>query len=91
MEIDQRGKVVDSDTYKSVIKTVYRMTYNNVNKMIAGDEEALKTYAPIKDMVMDMLELSKIIREVKYKRGSIDFDIPEIKLVLDEKENQKES
>lgn len=85
MEIDQRGKVVDSDTYKSVIKTVYRMTYNNVNKMIAGDEEALKTYAPIKDMVMDMLELSKIIREVKYKRGSIDFDIPEIKLVLDEK------
>lgn len=61
------------------------MTYNNVNKMIAGDEETLKTYAPIKDMVMDMLELSKIIREVKYKRGSIDFDIPEIKLVLDEK------
>ena len=31
------------------------MTYNNVNKMIAGDEETLKTYAPIKDMVMDML------------------------------------
>lgn len=85
MEIDKKGKVVDSDTYKSVIKTAYRMTYNNVNKMIAGDEETLKTYAPIKDMVMDMLELSKIIREVKYKRGSIDFDIPEIKLVLDEK------
>ncbi|MEH1740465.1 ribonuclease R [Fusobacterium varium] len=84
MEIDQNGKVVDSDTYKSVIKSVRRMTYTNVNRMIAGEEEALKEYADIKDMVMEMLELSKIIRQVKYNRGSIDFDLPEIKLVLDE-------
>lgn len=84
MEIDQNGKVVDSDTYKSVIKSVRRMTYTNVNRMIAGEEEALKEYANIKDMVMEMLELSKIIRQVKYNRGSIDFDLPEIKLVLDE-------
>lgn len=60
------------------------MTYTNVNRMIAGEEEALKEYADIKDMVMEMLELSKIIRQVKYNRGSIDFDLPEIKLVLDE-------
>lgn len=84
MEIDQNGKVVDSDTYKSVIKSVRRMTYTNVNRMIAGEEEALKEYADIKDMVMEMLELSKIIRQIKYNRGSIDFDLPEIKLVLDE-------
>lgn len=84
MEIDQNGKVVDSDTYKSVIKSVRRMTYTNVNRMIVGEEEALKEYADIKDMVMEMLELSKIIRQVKYNRGSIDFDLPEIKLVLDE-------
>ena len=84
MEIDQNGKVVDSDTYKSVIKSVRRMTYTNVNRMISGEEEALKEYADIKDMVMEMLELSKIIRQVKYNRGSIDFDLPEIKLILDE-------
>lgn len=84
MEIDQNGKVVDSDTYKSVIKSVRRMTYTNVNRMIAGEEEALKEYADIKDMVMEMFELSKIIRQVKYNRGSIDFDLPEIKLILDE-------
>ncbi len=84
MEIDQNGKVVDSDTYKSVIKSVRRMTYTNVNRMIAGEEDALKEYADIKDMVMEMLELSKIIRQVKYNRGSIDFDLPEIKLILDE-------
>lgn len=85
MEIDKNGKTISYDTYKSVIKTAYRMTYTNVNKMIAGDEWALKEYALIKDMVMEMLELSKLIREVKHKRGSIDFDIPEIKLVLNEK------
>lgn len=84
MEIDSKGKVVSAETYKSVIKTVYRMTYTNVNKMITGDEWALNEYSSIKDMVMTMLELSKIIRGVKYKRGSIDFDIPEVKLVLDE-------
>ncbi|WP_278573262.1 ribonuclease R [Fusobacterium ulcerans] len=84
MEIDQNGKVVDSETYKSVIKSVRRMTYTNVNRMIAGEEEALKEYSDIKDMVMEMLELSKIIRQVKYNRGSIDFDLPEIKLILDE-------
>lgn len=39
MEIDQNGKVVDSDTYKSVIKSVRRMTYTNVNRMIAGEEK----------------------------------------------------
>lgn len=84
MEIDQNGKVVDSETYKSVIKSVRRMTYTNVNRTIAGEEEALKEYSDIKDMVMEMLELSKIIRQVKYNRGSIDFDLPEIKLILDE-------
>ena len=84
MEITPEGKIVDSDTYKSVIKTARRMTYTNVNRIIAGEEEAVREYSDIKDMVMEMLELSKIIREVKYKRGSIDFDLPEIKLVLDE-------
>lgn len=84
MEITPEGKIVDSDTYKSVIKTVRRMTYNNVNKIISGDEETVKEYSDIKDMVMTMLELSKIIRELKHKRGSIDFDLAEIKLVLDE-------
>ena len=84
MEITPEGKVVSADTYKSVIKTAYRMTYDNVNKIFDGDEEVTKEYKSIKDMCFTMLELSKIIREVKYKRGSIDFDLPEIQVVLDE-------
>lgn len=84
MEITPEGKVVLADTYKSVIKTVYRMTYDNVNKIFDGDEEVTKQYESIKDMCFTMLELSKIIREIKYKRGSIDFELPEIQVVLDE-------
>lgn len=84
MEITPEGKVVSADTYKSIIKTVYRMTYDNVNKIFEGDEEVTKEYESIKEMCFTMLELSKIIREIKYKRGSIDFELPEIQVVLDE-------
>ena len=84
MEITPEGKVVSADTYKSIIKTVYRMTYDNVNKIFEGEEEVTKEYESIKEMCFTMLELSKIIREIKYKRGSIDFELPEIQVVLDE-------
>ena len=84
MEISPDGKVISADTYKSVIKTAFRMTYDNVNKIFDGDEKVTKQYESIKEMCFNMLELSKIIREVKYKRGSIDFDLPEIQVVLDE-------
>lgn len=88
-EITPQGKVVSHDIYKSVIKTAHRMTYDGVNKIIAKDPEVLEKYADIVDMVGVMLELSHIIRKQKYDRGSIDFDIPEIKLILDENGNVK--
>lgn len=89
MEIDDKGRVLNAETYKSIIKTAHRMTYTNVNKMLAGEEEVLKEYADIEDMVKVMLELSRIIRSVKYNRGSIDFDLPEVKVVLDENKKVK--
>lgn len=85
MEIDSEGRVVDHDTHKSIINTAHRMTYGDVNLILAADEEKTKKYSDIKDMLFTMHELSKIIRGVKHDRGSIDFDLPEIKVVLDEK------
>lgn len=84
MEIDSLGKVKSVATYKSIMKSAYRMTYDDVNKIYKGDEEVTEKYLPIKDMLFNMLDLSKIIRDIKYKRGSIDFDLPEVKVVLDE-------
>ena len=89
MIFDENGKLIDHDVYKSVIKTAERMTYTNVNKVLAGDAEMTERYANVKDMFFTMLELSKILRGIKRKRGSIDFDLPEIKVILDENKKVK--
>ena len=90
MDLDKRGKVIKNDFYKSVIKSKYRMTYENVNIILEKNEESEEyrnlydKYRKIDDMLKNMLELSKIIRSNKKRRGSIDFELPEIKVVLDE-------
>lgn len=83
-EIDINGNVVNSDIYKSVIKSIHRMTYSNVNKILDGDENLAEKYSDIRKMLFEMQELSKILRDKKYKRGSIDFELPEIKVVLND-------
>lgn len=90
MEINASGKVVDFSTYKSVINTKYRMTYDEVNEIIEKNENTMEKYADIVPMIDEMLGLSKILREIKYKRGSIDFDLPELKIVLDDDEKVAE-
>ena len=84
IDFDSKGKVIRNDFYKSVIKSKYRMTYSNVNKIFEGDEKLVKEYGPIHNLLNEMLSLSHIIRSTKKRRGSIDFELPEIKVLLDE-------
>ena len=84
IDFDSKGKVIKNDFYKSIIKSKYRMTYTNVNKILEEDENLIKEYKSIVSMLKNMLELSHIIRGVKKRRGSIDFELPEIKVILDE-------
>ena len=86
MEIDLKGKVVNYEVYKSVIKSVHRMTYKAVNGILDGDKDLINEYSDIYEMLKQMLELSKILRAKKHKRGSIDFELPELKVVLDKDE-----
>ena len=96
MDLDKRGKVIKNDFYKSVIKSKYRMTYENVNTILEKNEESEEyrnlydKYRKIDDMLKNMLEFSKIIRSNKKRRGSIDFELPEIKVVLDENKAVKD-
>ncbi|WP_314393291.1 ribonuclease R [Leptotrichia shahii] len=96
MDLDKRGKVIKNDFYKSVIKSKYRMTYENVNIILEKDKESEEyrnlydKYRKIDEMLKNMLELSKIIRSNKKRRGSIDFELPEIKVVLDENKAVKD-
>ena len=96
MDLDKRGKVIKNDFYKSVIKSKYRMTYENVNTILEKNEESEEyrnlydKYRKVDEMLKNMLELSKIIRNNKKRRGSIDFELPEIKVVLDENKAVKD-
>lgn len=86
MEIDNTGKVVNHDIFESVINIDERMTYTNVYKILVDkDIDLIERY---KEVVPDfnlMHELALILRNRRFKRGAIDFDFPEAKVILDEK------
>ena len=90
MEIDLKGDVVNYEVYKSVIKSVHRMTYKDVNAILDGDKNLINEYSDIYEMLKQMLELSRILRAKKFTRGSIDFELPELKVILDEDNNKVE-
>ena len=85
MTVTPEGEVVDHQIAETVICVDKRMSYNGVAKVLAGDAEALEADREFVPMILRMKELSDIIRERRAKRGSIDFDFPETKIILDEK------
>lgn len=85
MTVDARGNVVDHEIAETVVHVDQRMTYTSVKKILAdGDEEERKKYKELVPMFERMQELSGILRERRKQRGSIDFDFPEAKILLDE-------
>ncbi|MFD1778646.1 ribonuclease R [Fredinandcohnia salidurans] len=85
MEVDQNGAVVKHDIFQSVIKTTERMTYSDVNSILADKDEELRTrYEPLVPMFEDMEQLAAILREKRMKRGAIDFDFKEAKVLVNE-------
>ncbi|MBI0577643.1 ribonuclease R [Neobacillus cucumis] len=88
MEITAEGQVVDHEIFQSVIKTTERMTYYDVNRiLIDKDEETRKRYEPLVPMFELMEELAAILRDKRMKRGAIDFDFKESKVLVDEEGN----
>ncbi len=85
MEIDERGKVIKSVIKEGVIRSLHRMTYNKVAKILDGDEELCREYSDIVPMLRDMKVLSQILSNKRKRRGAIEFEIPESEIVLDEK------
>ncbi|MFU2180677.1 ribonuclease R [Streptococcus pluranimalium] len=85
MEINPQGKVVDYQICQSVINTTYRMTYSDVNEMIAGNQEVLKEYEAIVDSVHEMAALHKILEDMRVRRGALNFDTSEAKIIVNDK------
>ena len=86
MDIDETGDVIGHRIAETVINVDRRMTYTAVNAIVTDQDEAvMKEYEAFVSMFLQMKELADILREKRKKRGSIDFDFPETKVILDER------
>ena len=84
MTINDKGMVVDHKIAETVVRVDRRMTYTSVKKILEDhDEEEIAKYEELVPMFKLMEELAGILREKRRKRGSIDFDFPETKMILD--------
>ncbi len=84
MEMDATGEMVRSDFTPGAIRSVERMTYTNVHKVLEGDPEMSERYAPLVDNFRRMKELALLLNRRRAERGSIDFDLPEPIIEFDE-------
>ena len=84
MEIDPKGKLINYEIVEGVINSHHRMTYTKVNQMIDGNQEVIDEYSDIYPMILNMLELSEILRGLRHKKGGIEFESEEYKFELNE-------
>ena len=83
MDIDENGTVVAHRIAETVIRVDRRMSYNQVRCILEdGDTETSREYKEFVPMFFLMKELSALLRSKRHNRGSIDFDFPESKIIL---------
>ncbi|HET7294263.1 MAG TPA: ribonuclease R [Vicinamibacteria bacterium] len=83
MELDDRGRVLDAEFHDGVIRSAARMSYQQVQAIVDGDAPLRERYTALVPLFERMDELARLMRRRRYERGSLDFDLPEPKLVLD--------
>lgn len=83
MEIDLNGKVLKHNIFEGIINSTHRMNYDDVNKILEEEnEDLIKEYQNIYDMLLQARDLAKIRKEMRLKRGSFEFESLEPKLIL---------
>ena len=86
MKIDEKGNVIDHEILKTVINVNRRMSYTAVKEILEdNNEERINEYSELVEYFKLMEELAALLRSKRKKRGSIDFDFPESKIILNEK------
>ncbi len=84
MTVDEKGEVIDHQIAETVIRVDRRMSYTKVKKILEDEApEVMAEYEPLVPMFREMEKLAAILRKRRHKRGSIDFDFPETKILLD--------
>jgi len=87
MKVDDKGKIIDYEVYESVIKSRKKMTYDAVNQILEENTIPLG-YEDYADTLIKMNELAIKVQKLMKKRGYIEFDRPEIKVIMDEVTNK---
>jgi len=82
MEIDKHGRVLHYQITQTVINTSFRMTYSDVNAIIAGDKELTEQYDKIVPSIHYMVTLHKILEKMRERRGALNFDTKEAKILV---------
>ena len=90
MEYSKLGKLINYEICEGVINSHHRMTYNKVNKILNGDQELIDEYSDIAPMLKNMEEFSKVLRELRHKKGGIEFDTVEYSFRLNSDGSPKE-
>lgn len=85
MELNERGEVVKHEIFDSVIHSNYRMTYDEVNEIITDQNaETRNKYSEVTPMLDLAQDLSQRLVDMRRRRGEIDFDIDEAKVLVNE-------
>ncbi|MFI3176243.1 MAG: ribonuclease R [Eubacteriales bacterium] len=84
MQIDSQGTVTSYELMESLICVDQRMTYANVSKILQGEEDLCQEYNQYVEMFHHMKEVAEQLRKRRMERGTIDFDFPESKIILDD-------
>ncbi len=86
MEVTEEGDVRGHEIYESVIRSKERLVYDDISDMLEyGDERIRKRYRHIEKDLLMMEKLAASLRKKRQERGSLDFDLDEARITLDER------
>ena len=87
MKIDKTGNVIESEICESIINSSYRLNYDEVLEVIEGNKQTQNRLKDVVPTLQNMFELSEILEKRRVECGSLNFDLPESKVIVDENNN----
>ncbi len=84
MQIDKNGQIKDYRFFEAVMRSRARLTYTEVAAILGGDETAQAARRPLVPALESLHALYEVLHKARAKRGSVDFELPETRIVFDD-------
>ncbi len=84
IEISPKGQILKKQVHSSVIHSDYRLAYEEVQGVFDGTGEETHAFRHLIPEIKELRELAALLRKQRFKRGALDLDIPEVRIVFDE-------